>query len=323
MEFILRRRDPTVPFFLMTSFSKPHPPFDPPAPYDTMYLNEEIPEPVVGDWADEEAMPFAMRRTRNGCHADRYTPEIIRAARAAYYGMITQIDYNLGRVLAALRHIGDSRSHAETLILFVSDHGEYLLDHRSVAKSFHHDVSARVPLMIHYPDGWERGLYGTRTDALATHADLLPTILAEVGGEVPGDVDGVDLTAVVEGRAPAREYLEMQIGPDPECGLANVSITDGRWKYCWFPEGSYEHLFDMETDPRECRNLAGHADGQEARTRLRAELTRRLVARGSPYTRGGELVSSEKNDQRQNGRWPLRDYIPGNTVEVSPLDVKH
>ena len=323
MEFILRRRDPTVPFFLMTSFSKPHPPFDPPAPYDTMYLNERIPEPVVGDWADEEAMPFAMRRTRNGCHADRYTPEIIRAARAAYYGMITQIDYNLGRVLAALRHIGDSRSHAETLILFVSDHGEYLLDHRSVAKSFHHDVSARVPLMIHYPDGWERGLYGTRTDALATHADLLPTILAEVGGEVPGDVDGVDLTAVVEGRAPARDYLSLQMGRQPDAHLISLCITDGRWKYCWYPEGSYEHLFDLESDPRECRNLAGRDEAQEPRTRLRGEMIRRLSERGTPFVRDNELVGAPIDDNRKNGRFPIGAGTPGNTPEVSPLDVKH
>lgn len=322
-EFILERRDPTAPFFLMCSFSKPHPPFDPPEPYYSMYLNEDIPQPVFGDWADEDNAPMTFRRNRGGCVTSRYTPEITRAARAAYYGMITQIDYNLGRVLAALRGINDGRTHDNTLILFVSDHGEYLMDHGNVAKMFHHDCSARVPLMIHYPDGFNRRLAGKRNDVLATHADLLPTILAEAGGEIPDDLDGIDLTAVAEGRQPGREYVDMQIGPDPQAARAAVSITDGRWKYCWYPEGPAEQFFDMQADPQECRNLAGQADVAAEQARLRDAMIDRLTRRESPFVSAGQLVQRPVDDDRVDGVWPVFPFIPGNTAECCPLDVKH
>ena len=323
MEFIMERRDTTAPFFLMCSFSKPHPPFDPPEPYYSMYQNEDIPEPVFGDWADDDHAPMAFRRNRGGSVTSRYTPEIIRAARAAYYGMITQIDYNIGRVLAALREISGNRSHENTLILFVSDHGEYLLDHGNAGKVFHHDCSARVPLMVHYPDGFNRRLAGKRTNTLANLADLLPTILSEVGGDIPGDIEGIDLTAVVEGRQPGRKYTDMQFGPGPETGRAVVSITDGRWKYCWYPEGPAEQLFDMQTDPHECRNLAGESDVACEHSRLRDALIAMLTDRNSPFVHDGNLVHRPAEDDRIDGVWPIFGYIPGNTLECSPIDIKH
>ena len=87
--YISTRRDPAVPFFVWCSFSKPHPPLDPPEPYYSMYRDCEIPEAVIGDWRDGDDCPAVFRREQTIWGADRIDRQTIRAARLAYYGLIT------------------------------------------------------------------------------------------------------------------------------------------------------------------------------------------------------------------------------------------
>lgn len=147
-EYILQRRDPTLPFFLWCSFSKSHPPLDPPEPYYSMYRNCPVTEPVCGDWASDESCPEVMKRFRQRWSRDLVPLEIIREARAAYYGLITQVDYNIGRVFAALQ---DEGLFDDTLIIYTSDHGEYLGDHQTGSKCFFHEPSAHIPLVLRMP----------------------------------------------------------------------------------------------------------------------------------------------------------------------------
>src|SRR5690606_19956465 len=184
------RRDPTFPFFLWASFSKPHPPLDPPEPYASMYARETMPEPVVGDWSRDDSGPAAFLRQRQRGGYDLLSPSVIAAARAAYYGLVTHVDYALGRILAALQA---ADLLGETTILFTSDHGEFLGDHRAGNKVMFHDVSARVPLLYRPAD---KALAGETSDALVTHTDVAATVLAAAGGTVPDDWDGVDLGAL-------------------------------------------------------------------------------------------------------------------------------
>lgn len=198
VRYIRDRRDPTCPFFLWVSFSKPHPPLDPPEPYASMYRDEEIPPPVYGSWSGADCPP-AFARYREKQHYDLIPPEVITAARAAYYGLITHIDYCIGRVLSALQ---DVDLLADTTIVFTSDHGEFLGDHHAGGKVMLHDASARVPLIVRPAPSLGSALYGTESDALVTHTDVTATIVAAAGGTVPETRDGVDLQAVAEGRAP-------------------------------------------------------------------------------------------------------------------------
>ncbi len=158
VEFLRYRRDPSQPFFLWCSFSKPHPPLDPPEPYYSMYRNCDIPAPVYGDWCDDARCPTAMTRWRQMQGYDQLTPEVLHEARAAYYGLITQIDYNMGRILSFLT---DSGMLQDTLILYTSDHGEFLGDHHMGAKSFFHEPSAHVPFLLCPPRSW--GVYWGQT----------------------------------------------------------------------------------------------------------------------------------------------------------------
>ena len=332
MEYIKTRRDPTRPFFLWCSFAKPHPPLDPPEPYYSMYRNCPIPEPVLSEWSTDERAPETFKRMRQRNSYDLIPPEIIREARAAYYGCITQIDYNLGRVLAGLQ---DQDMLGETLIVYTADHGEYLGDHRTGSKVFFHEPSAHIPFVVRLPKSWQDRRHGTTVSTPVTLADVLPTLVAaagdaeaasagrqarpvgELAGEVAAGVDGMDLIALARGQAPARQYLEAGGGS----GRDYVAITDGRWKYMYYIEGPAEQLFDIQTDPQERDNLAGQPAHAAQQARLCDELLRRQTARKSECVRDGKFVSvppmGDSVTDRRNAAWP------GYHTEHYRIDVRH
>jgi arylsulfatase A-like enzyme len=316
VEYVRERRDPNVPFFIWCSFSKPHPPLDPPEPYYSMYRNCPIPEPVFGDWSESADCPVAFRRFAMQHSFDLIPPEVLREARAAYLGLITQIDYNMGRVFAALQDMG---LFNDTLILYASDHGEFLGDHHAGSKVFFHEPSAHVPLVLRLPQAWEDRRPGTQVDSLATLADVLPTLVAAGGGRPPSMVDGMDLVALARGKAEPRRFLEGLSGTteQPMC----FAILDGRWKYIWYPEGPCEQLFDLQNDPRELRDLGRLSDFESKRAELRGELLRRHEARGSKFLRDGRLLSEPAKPlveaEVRNQSWP------GYHTENYPVDVRH
>ena len=316
VEYIRERRDPTAPFFLWCSFSKPHPPLDPPEPYYSMYRNSPIPEPVFGDWSEDDRCPEAFKFLRQKQSFDLVPPEIIREARAAYYGLITQIDYNMGRVFAALQDMG---LFSDTLIIYASDHGEYLGDHHAGAKGFFHEQSAHVPCVLRLPQSWENRQHGVISDDLVTLADILPTVVSAAGGSPSDDVDGQDLIALARGELEPRRYLEATSGPPEKATY--YGITDGRWKYMWYPEGGAEQLFDLKTDPQEIKNLADLPGYAEQRNSLKQEMIRRHEARHSAGVKDGQLVARPVEDysvaDRRNQSWP------GYHTEYYDVDVRH
>ena len=320
VDYIKVRRDPTVPFFLWCSFSKPHPPLDPPEPYYSMYRNCPIPEPIRSAWSIGESRPAAFRRQQESWSSDLIPPEIIREARAAYYGLITQIDYNLGRVFAALQ---DHDLFNETLFVFASDHGEFLGDHHTTCKIFLHEVSARIPFILRLPKSWPQRPYGQRVASLTSLADILPTLVPAAGGTTPAGLDGQDLLAVLQCRQAPRRYLPALAcwrHPEPEHALY-LGITDGRWKYMWYPEGSAEQLFDVETDPQELTDLAGRPECQARKGGLRALLITEEQRCGGEYLRAGDLPAfpcrGDTTAERRSNPWP------GYHTESFVVDVRH
>ena len=318
VDYIRNRRDPSMPFFLWCSFAKPHPPFDPPEPYYSMYRNCPIPDPVFGDWSDDENCPEAIKRFRQRQSADLIPPEIIREARAAYYGLVTQIDYNMGRVFAALQEMDMFR---DTLIVYTSDHGEFLGDHHCGNKIWFHEPSSRVPFVMRLPKNWDNRRHGTVVDALATHADILPTLVAAAGGTSPADTDGMDLIALARGEREAREYLDASCGLTIDLEMGYAALTDGRWKYIYYPKGSAEQLFDLQSDPMELKNLAGAAKHREKLEEMKAELVRRHQERDSEYIEDGKLISLPIGNDSETDR--CDDSWPGYCSDTAPVDVRH
>lgn len=317
VDFITNRRDPEAPFFLWTSFSKPHPPLDPPEPYYSMYRQNEIPEPFVGDWAQDDC-PVTIRRFWDRHGANDLTPEIIREARAAYYGLITQIDFNLGRVFAALRESGQWKN---TIIVYTSDHGEFVGDHGGVAKGFFHESSAHVPFVLRLPPNEPWTTSDRTSDDLVCLADIYPTLLSAAGVDVPDSVDGTNLLPIVQGEAGPSDRRIVSVYATSKEDCYQLAVTDGRWKYLWFPEGPSEQLFDLQSDPQELHNLAGNNFTKEIQAELHQAIVDELTAKNSPYVEDGNLwqypvVNDPPGFRAAHGH-------PGYALEDADRDARH
>jgi arylsulfatase len=318
----LRRRDPTRPFFLWCSFTKPHPPFDPPEPYDTMYAGRGIPAPARGAWSEAGRAPAYLRALGLERKFDLVAPEDVRAARAVYYGLITQIDHQLGRLFGALRRHG---LWNDTWVLFTADHGDMMGDHRLFAKSCWLEGSARVPFIIRPPNRGtatyfsgnagadvtgENGVSPQRKDmkgsapgfpdpiragaecrASIALADVMPTLLAMAGVTAPSDLDGASVLPLLsDPDAKWRPFVHGEYTVD-DPGSCYQAMTDGRQKYFWYPDGNVEHLFDLDADPLETRNLSKECSHAAALRRWRARLVEFLAARGETrFTDGRRLL---------------------------------
>ncbi|GIG55938.1 arylsulfatase [Longispora fulva] len=274
----LRTRDRDRPFFLFSSFHRPHPPYDPPAWAFEQYLTRPMPAPPVGDWA--ATMWQATGDPLNPTSPYLELPEHrLRRARAGYYGNISHIDQQVNRILDALNEHGAE----DTIVLFSSDHGEMMGDHHLYRKAVPYEGSARVPFLLAGP-GIARGVV---RDDLAELRDVMPTLLAAAGLPIPGSVEGEALVDVE--RAP-RAHLHGE-HTDHYCGQHGSIqwITDERHKYVWRSSDGLEQLFDLTADPGEVHDLAG----TEPRTveKLRAILVEELKNRPQGLVRDGQLVT--------------------------------
>lgn len=329
VEFIKYRRDPSRPFFLWCSFSKPHPPFDPPEPYYSMYREDNLPEPWIGDWAlpDSGRVPESLRRWREARSFDLLSPETLRAARAAYYGLITQIDYHIGRLFGALE---DHHLFDDTAFLFTADHGEMLGDHLAGAKQYFYEGSAHVPFLLRLPRPYAGRPVGATLSQPVCLADIYPTLIALAGGDAASqggalgatEGDGQDLAALGTGRLEQpRQWLEASCGrPEPKWH----ALTDGRWKYTYFFGDGIEQLFDLATDPHELTDLAtspASAAHQAQLDACRTRLIERLTQRHSPLVQDGRLVVLGMPDESEAERRARSGF--GYHTSEYPQDTRH
>ncbi|MGH7145102.1 MAG: sulfatase-like hydrolase/transferase [Planctomycetota bacterium] len=269
IEFI-QHRDPTAPFFLWCSFGKPHPPFDPPEPYYSMYRGADLPDEVHSDWSRNAACPYNIRFGREVRKQDQTSPQLRRAAREAYYGLVTQIDHHIGRLLGCLNNL---QLRANTGIVFCSDHGDLLGDHGAWGKVWHLEGSAHIPMVVRFPDTVANRPVNATCATPVTLADLLPTFGALGGAKIPKTIDGADLLPFVRGRA-SRDYLRL------EAENQSIALTDGVEKYIWYPWPGQEHFFDLKKDPYERKNLGPALKNAARLKRWRARAVQHLIDSG-------------------------------------------
>jgi len=274
----LEDREQDRPMFLWTSLIDPHPPNVIHEPYYSMYDAAPVPEAVFGDWAADETCPVAIRKVRYGNAHAHMRPDEARKARGVYYGLITNIDHQLGRLFGTLMRLG---MWDDTVILYTTDHGEHLGDHGMYFKGTFLEGAAHIPLLVRCPK-WMQAQRGASTGALAELADLLPTLCDITGAEVPPDVTGRSLLPLLRGQVDAvRDDLHGQIGNQH-------MFHDGKYKYLYFADDGRELLFDKAADPLDERDLSG----DEALTAsLRDRFCAHLQAEGSEHLVDGELVN--------------------------------
>jgi arylsulfatase len=284
----LRRRDPAKPFFLMMSFVRPHSPLDPPQYYYDMYINEDIPDPYMGDWADKEDTQ-GKGEIYNG-YGGKLKDKTLKRARAAYYGCITHIDHQLGRFLQAMF---DADVLNNTIILFASDHGDMLGDHNWFRKSLPYEGSSSIPFVIYDP-GNHLGLKsGTIVEDIVELRDIMPTLLDAAGAAIPDTIEGKSVLPLAKGeKAEWREYLhgEHQFGQD-----SNHFIITKKDKYAWFSQSGVEQYFDMEKDPHELHNAIEDPEYQDRIAYLRGLLIKELEGREEGYSDGNQLIAGRKS----------------------------
>lgn len=302
----LETRDETRPFFLWTSFSKPHPPFDPCINYWNLYVNQEISSPVYGDWSqDLQSMPqgfMASTYTLNSTY--RMSSDQLKNMKRAYYACITQIDYQLGMLFARMREMGILEN---TWIIFTSDHGEMLGDHNMGAKSVFLEGSSHIPLIVRPPSTDIDGVYklepskfrGGRISHLAQLTDIMPTILSAAGIGLPEDIDGLDLMTLADKQGGNERIF---IG---ECGDYQFAVMDKQFKYTVTAFGKGELLFDLINDPMERNNLAGKKEFCEIQRKLKAHLMTHLQEHNSKGIENGDLIDKGTIKSALDlARWP-------------------
>lgn len=277
----LRRRDTRKPFFLYLGFHRPHPPYDPPQWAFDRYVDQEMPEPPIGDWIDvlDEHRVDGM----HNAHVARYSRRILDRAKAGYYGHLTHIDHQLNRLVEHFRQFGQ---HDNTWICFVSDHGEMMGDHDLFRKGYAYEGSAGIPLLLSGPPG--SGIPpGTRSDAVAELRDIMPTLLDCAGLPVPDGIDGHSLLPVARGEAErVRDYLH---GEHTIFGQSMQWLTDGHEKYVWWSATGGEQLFDLDADPDECVDLARRSDHAGRVAHWRSILIHELAGREDGLSDGTQL----------------------------------
>ncbi len=244
----LEKRDRQRPFFCWTSFIKPHPPFENPVPWNRLYRTVEMPLPFLPTDYEELLTYWSHFQNRYKYRDQGMDMNLVRTMRAAYYACISFIDYNVGRILAALEAEGVLD---DTLILYTSDHGEMLGDYNCYGKRSFLDPSARVPLLARYP---ERFRAGHECETPVSLVDVLPTCLGAAGLSPTDDHDGADLAELAGGNT-NRQAI---IGQFSEGARGVYMLVMREHKYVYSAADRREWLFQRLAGRMEERNLAGN-----------------------------------------------------------------
>ena len=298
---VVEETEADEPLFLTTSFYAPHPPLFPPKQYFDACLKRDLPIPAHGTWVDWSALSAKGDRTG---HRVLLEGETLKAAQAGYFGLIEHLD---SQIVSLIR---DFKSRSEKarrpwVIVFTSDHGEMLGDHGYFRKCEPYEGSANIPLIISGSPalGFKCGTHAKQPVSLQ---DIMPTLLALIGAGTPSQVDGVDLIPVLQGKTQMmRESLHFEHAPCYSQAQAYHALTDGRYKYIWRPLDGTEQLFDLETDPREERDLSNEASQQAVLQTWRRRLIERLANRPEGFSQDGRLI-------------PGRPYLPLNEGTMLP-----
>jgi choline-sulfatase len=268
--FDLARDGERRPFCLTVSLTHPHDPYAIPQEYWELYRDEDIDAPRVPAAPPHE--DAHSRRLRGVIDIER-TPvdaDQVRAARRAYYGAISYVDEQVGKLLRVLEQTGQAE---DTIVVFTSDHGDMLGERNLWYKMSFFEPASRVPLIVHAPQRFA----ARRVAASVSTMDLLPTLTGLAGAAALADdapeLAGRSLLPHLRGEAGhdgvAAEYLA-------EGALAPiVMLRRGPYKFIHSPADP-DQLYHLPTDPDELRNLAADPGSHaQALTELRAEVARR------------------------------------------------
>ncbi len=277
----LRDRDRGRPFMLWTSFGDPHHPFDCPEPWASLHDPTEVDLPRNGEldldrrpWWHRAVLegepklddPVLRRFRKSGARVLSQSEEQLRDMTANYFGMISLIDHNVGRLLACLAETGDLEN---TCVFFTSDHGDFLGDHGLFLKGpMFYESLVNVGLIAAGP-----GIgAGTTIDAVISTLDLASTFADIAEAPPPEAWEGQSLMPLFPGTSSGRRkhaFCEWRVG-ESRCGvpLRLTCVHDGRFKLTYEAMSDTGELYDLVSDPNEMSDLWNSGAAAEAQARL-------------------------------------------------------
>ena len=252
------------PFLCIAGFYSPHAPWLVPQKYLDLYDPAALSLP---------AFPPELDKPRPADSEALYSDAQLRRAKHGYYAMISEVDHYVGRILDALEASG---KRDETIVVFTSDHGEWLGDHLRFGKGYPApDVVSRVPLIIDAPGMLAGGAY----DGLAEAVDIVPTLLELAAISIPSIMQGESLAGILRGEADTRRNATALTE-----AAGWKSLRRPRFQYLIHDDGR-ERLWDLEVDPGAYRDLAQVNEYQPALADCRKLLLTRLLAMERPLPR--------------------------------------
>ena len=267
------------PFFVTVSFPAPHGPWAVSEPYYSLHRRRDIRLP-----ANRHSVQSVDRDTAAWRFGQLLGDEGLREYIGVYYGMVSMMDANLGRILAELRELGEEDN---TLVVLTSDHGDMQGGHGMYGKTNYsmYEETTRIPLLMRWPG---RIPEGTAVQTQAGTCDISPTIL---------DYAGLSDSEGLAGRS-LREYVDGSEDPDrpmfAERERGARETAAGRhfqrlartqeWKYVYHSRGTSQ-LYHLAADPGETRNVIGESAAQTARRHMHATLLRWMEETNDPRTR--------------------------------------
>ncbi len=250
------------PFCLFLSWGCPHPAYDPPSEYADMYDAKKLKQ-------RENVPDDSMRETLR-----------------QYYGAITALDDNMGKLMSSLEKAGVAE---DTIICFTSDHGDMMGSHGRIGKNVPWEESINVPFVLRYP---RRIKPGGKSDMLLSTVDIMPTLLGLCGAPIPKGVQGLDLSQQMLGKGgkkPESVLIERVVaGKEPGMPVAEWrGVRTARYTYArgktipWL-------LYDNEKDPYQKNNLIDKPEAKAIQAKLDAELQTWLKKVGDDFATAAE-----------------------------------
>ncbi len=244
----LRNRDKTKPFYAYTSFTAPHDPRQPPLEYREKYYAKDLPKPA--NFMPQHPFDNGTLVLRDEVLAAWPREwEVIQQQLAEYYGLVTHMDEQIGRILAELEAQGLLEN---TIIVYSADHGLAMGSHGLLGKQNVYEHSMGCPLIIAGP-----GVEAKTTDAFTYLLDIMPTVLEVAGIEAPENLDGESLWPIINGE---KEGVRDTVFLSYRNFMR--AIRKGNMKMIFYNHCNHAQLFDLEKDPHELNNLLETLEGR-------------------------------------------------------------
>jgi iduronate 2-sulfatase len=261
VELLHKYKDMEKPFFLAVGFVRPHVPLVAPKKYFAPYPlgKMALPPKIPGD-QDDIPQNSGNRRTTANYKMDLNQQ---KGTLRAYYASVSFVDALVGKILDALETNGQ---RDDTIVIFTSDHGYHLGEHDMWQKVSIHEESAKVPLIICVP-----GKKPAVCHSLSELIDLYPTVSRLCGLKIPGNLQGKDISGMLD---------------DPAVKVRDAALSSGKGrllrteKWALLDYGKKGELYDMENDPKQYDNLFEKSEYADTLAGLKAKLKAKLVEIG-------------------------------------------